>query len=145
RLFGVRDSRLYNAQSAGTARSGILPTGSEPPASELTLRLGVVPADNVVQRLEQEGELKDCHHGVIGSAPSSFDGKLRRRCQRAICRLSNLDTTERLGLAVLYRHDLIQESDIRVDDSISAQQPSCGRVARSRVAGRMPPRAVWRE
>jgi hypothetical protein len=83
----------------------------------LTFRLGAVPADNVVQGLEQESELKDCHHGVIGGAPSSFDGNLRRRCQRAIPRL--------IDLAVLYRHDLIQESDIRVDDSIGAQQLSC--------------------
>jgi hypothetical protein len=37
----------------------------------------------------QEGELKDRNHGMVGSAPSSFDGNLRRRCQRAICRLIN--------------------------------------------------------
>jgi hypothetical protein len=73
----------------------------------------------------QEGELKDCHHGMVGSAPSSFDGNLRRRCERAICRLINFCAPERLGLAVLYRHDLIQESDTRVDDWVSAQQSSC--------------------
>jgi hypothetical protein len=74
------------------------------PGSELTFRLGVVPADDGVQGLEQEGELKDCHDGVIGSAPSVLDGNLRGRCRGAVYHLVNFGAARRRGVAVLH-HD----------------------------------------